>query len=62
MVRLKLRSLTQEIKTAGELAGMSPEEKRAQGTSPLMVFFLTILHMLIWHLALGADIYLRRWA
>lgn len=33
-----------------------------RGMSPLRVFFLTILHMLIWHLALSADIYLRRWA
>jgi protoheme IX farnesyltransferase len=31
------------------------------GLSPLKIFFLTILHMLIWHIALGADIYLRRW-
>lgn len=29
---------------------------------PLRVFFLTILHMLVWHLAMTADLYLRRWS
>lgn len=50
MLRLKL----------SQMAGSEPGG--APGLSPLLVFFLTILHMLIWHLALGADIYLRRWA
>ncbi|MCR9141792.1 MAG: heme o synthase [bacterium] len=38
------------------------DDDTAGRIAPLKVFFLTILHMLIWHLALGADIYLRRWA
>ncbi len=37
-------------------------ELEAGQMSPLRVFFLTIMHMLIWHLALSVDIYLRRWA
>ena len=28
---------------------------------PMQIFFLTILHMVVWHLALGLDFYLRFW-
>lgn len=36
--------------------------KASGGTaSPLRVFFLTIGHMLLWHIALAADLYVRRW-
>ncbi len=29
--------------------------------TPLKVFFMTILHMLIWHLAMSVDLYVRLW-
>lgn len=61
MLRLKTGFTGEPDPTAGGDAhsGASPFGK--SGLSPLKVFFLTILHMLIWHLALGADIYIRRW-
>ncbi len=29
--------------------------------SPMRVFFLTITHMIVWHIALGLDLYFRLW-
>lgn len=60
MLRMRTKFESQrDAESADPVAGHGPAA--GHGLSPLKIFFLTILHMLIWHLALGADIYLRRW-